>query len=629
MRARHSVFVRLSLGFVVGAAFAGGMAACGTGDDSSTPVPVPDSGSSSKADASVDSSTGDATQDVTTDTGLDSPTSDGSDAAKDGGDAGDGGGGGDGGDSGPVTATKIKHLVVVFGENISYDHYFGTYPSAVNNAGETAFTAAAGTPAANNLKTPLDPTKNFAAVTPAVDLLANNPTAANAANGTGAVNPFRLGPTEVATADQGHNYKPEQQASDNGAMDLFPEFTGTAGPPPDAGSALTKGLAMAYFDGNTVSTLWNLAQNYSMNDNSWTTTFGPSTPGALNLIAGQTNGIVQQNHSPLSASHAVDDGVGGQTMIGDMDPLGDMCSGAADQVTMGGKNIGDLLNAKGISWGWFEGGFDLSVTNTNGTTGCARETNPTVPGYAFTSTDYIPHHEPFQYYASTANPNHARPSSVAAIGKTYEADGTTKEPANHQYDSHDFFDALSAGNFPAVSYLKAPAFQDGHPGYSDPIDEQAFIQQVVAAVQASPDWASTAIVLAYDDSDGWYDHQAPPIVNPSSGAADALNSFDGGAGTCQSGAQQGDGGVPQTSLLGVPPGDGGSAVPVQGRCGYGTRIPLLVISPFAKKNFIDHTLTDQTSVLKFIEDNWLGGQRVQPGGSFDTIAGSIQSMFSF
>jgi phospholipase C len=68
---------------------------------------------------------------------------------------------------------------------------------------------------------------------------------------------------------------------------------------------------------------------------------------------------------------------------------------------------------------------------------------------------------------------------------------------------------------------------------------------------------------------------------------------------------------------------------VQGRCGYGTRIPLLVISPFAKVNYVDHTLTDQTSVLRFIEDNWLSGARVQPGGSFDTIAGTINNMFSF
>src|ERR1022692_1988404 len=104
----------------------------------------------------------------------------------------------------------------------------------------------------------------------------------------GAANPFRLAPWETTTQDMGHNYKPEQQASNGGAMDLFPLYTGTAGPPPllDAGvppAVATTGVTMAYFDGNTVSALWDYAQNYSLNDNSWTTTFGPSTPGALNL----------------------------------------------------------------------------------------------------------------------------------------------------------------------------------------------------------------------------------------------------------------------------------------------------------------------------------------------------------
>ena len=58
-------------------------------------------------------------------------------------------------------------------------------------------------------------------------------------------------------------------------------------------------------------------------------------------------------------------------------------------------------------------------------------------------------------------------------------------------------------------------------------------------------------------------------------------------------------------------------------------MPLLVISPFAKRNHVDHTLTDQTSVLRFIEDNWLNGERIQPGGSFDTIAGTLNNMFDF
>ncbi len=253
--------------------------------------------------------------------------------------------------------------------------------------------------------------------------------------------------------------------------------------------------------------------------------FGPSSPGAINLIAGQTNGVIPPNPAPIySSSHVIADGNGGLTMIGDIDPYGDVCSTSSETGSMAGKNVGDFLNTANVSWGWFEGGFDLTVTNADGTTGCNRATQPRAFTASESPADYVPHHAPFQYYPSTANPTHARPSSVAAIGNTLEADGTTKDPANHQYDTHDFFDALKGGNFPAVSYLKAPAYQDGHPGNSDPLDEADFVLQVMQAVQNSGDWATTAIVFAYDDSDGWYDHQAPPIVNPSfSTVADALN----------------------------------------------------------------------------------------------------------
>ncbi len=509
------------------------------------------------------------------------------------------------------TATPIKHVVVVFGENISYDHYFGTYPNAANPPGETSWPASTA-PANNNLVTPLDPTAAFAPIG-GLNLLGMNPNL-NATNGTGASNPFRLAAAQAWTRSQGHNYLPEQEAYDNGLMDLFPKFTGSAGPPPSSPPiASTTGLVMAYFDGNTLQTWWSLAQQGALNDNSYSTNFGPSTPGAINLISGQTNGfdLVHLSKPPamMSASHVVADGAGNFSLIGDTDPFGDACSTAADQNMFVGQNIGDLLNTKSITWGWFNGGFDLTATNANGTTGCARST-PQTPAGSSVATDYVPHHQPFQYYTSTANPTHARPSSLAAVGST--------DVANHQYDTTDFFATLAAGNLPAVTYLKAQAFQDGHPSNSNPIDEQNFAAKVVSTLQASQEWNTTAIIFLYDDSDGWYDHQESPIVNPSTSAADALN----GTGVCNSGKQQ-TGPAPATAL------NGAAGVPAQGRCGYGTRQPLMVVSPYAKKNYIDHTLTDQTSVLKFVEDNWLASQRIQPGGSFDTIAGPINGMFTF
>ena len=496
----------------------------------------------------------------------------------------------------PNQQQPIRHLVVIFDENISFDHYFGTYPSATNPPGEPAFHPAPGTPTVNGLS---------------AGLLTDNPNL-NPANLAGAVNPFRLDRSQAATADQDHNYTPEQKAFHAGLMDLFPLSVGT----PDATSPLgspetappgsplaTTGLTMGYFDGNTVTAMWNYAQRFALNDNSYGTTFGPSTPGAINLISGQTNGAVNflPSSGPANNSALVSDGSGGYTDIGDADPYGDVCSTSTKQMQMSGENVGDLLNKSGVSWGFFEGGFNLSIKNSNTTTGCNRSTTSTVTGV--TESDYIPHHQPFQYYPSTANPTHARPTSVGKIGYS--------DQANHQYDLLDFYSAVSAGNFPAVSFLKAPGYQDAHAGYSDPLDEQAFVVQVINFLQErSNDWAHTAVVIAYDDSDGWYDHQMSPIVNQSATTSDALSGTD----SCGSGV---------LALPGVAAG----TTHAQGRCGHGPRLPLLVISPWAKSNFVDHTGTDQSSVLRFIEDNWLNGERIP--GSFDAIAGTLDNMFNF
>jgi phospholipase C len=487
------------------------------------------------------------------------------------------------------TSTPIKHLVIIFQENVSFDHYFGTYPNATNPKGEPAFHARRGTPTVNGLSGAL---------------LNTNPNSLNTGitgNDGGATNPFRLDRSQAATNDQNHAYGPEQAAVHSGLMDLFPSKVGTAGPPPNAPPQIvkTKGLTMGYFDGNTVTAYWNYAQHFAMSDNSYNTVFGPSTPGLLNLVSGQTNGLSAILNAPSSSE--TDGGSGSLTVVGDPDPIGDVCSAPTrNQVTLSGKNIGDLLNDAGVTWGSFMGGFDLTVTNANGTTGCLRSST----GVASTTGDYIAHHAFFQYHTSTSNPKHTRPASLSEIGHN--------GPANHNYDSNDFFAAVKAGKLPSVSFVKAPAFQDGHAGYSDPLDEQTFVVNVINALQKSHDWDNTAVVIAYDDSDGWYDHQMGPIVNQSTSPQDALT----GPGAC------GDG----SNALSGP--DATATPHAQGRCGYGPRLPLIVVSPWAKRNFVDHTVTDQTSIIRFVEDNWLEGKRIG-GGSFDLLANSIDQMFDF
>jgi phospholipase C len=464
------------------------------------------------------------------------------------------------------TTTPLKHVVVIFQENVSFDHYFATYPVAQNPAGESSFVARPGTPSVNGL-------------TPG--LLTNNP------NST--FQPVRLDPSQNYTCDQNHDYTPEQQAFDSGLMDKFPEFTATPCTSFANLASLGAGVVMGYYDGNTVTGLWNYAQFFALDDNMFGTNFGPSTPGAINVTSGMT-GNADLKHSIDDSSGDLEFDVVNDSVIGDADPFYDDC-GSPDQTSLKGKNIGNLLNAKGVTWGWFQGGFTPSSV-TNGIAACATKTNR-LDGTP--ETAYSAHHNPFEYYATTANIHHTPPASTAEIGHN--------GAANHIYDLSQFFVALAAGNLPSVSYLKANRAQDGHPGNSSPLDEQDFIVTTINALQASPFWGSTAVIITWDDSDGWYDHVIGPIVNQSTSTADALT----GAGACGIGANT----------------PGGS----QSRCGYGPRIPFLVISPYARQNFVDHTLIDQSSVVRFIEDNWNLG-RIGPG-SFDQIAGPITNMFDF
>jgi len=457
-------------------------------------------------------------------------------------------------DSSHGAKSRIQHLVVIFQENVSFDHYFGTYPNATNPTGEPSFTPRNGTPPINGLSS---------------DLLTHNPNLAN---------PARLDRSQAVTCDQDHSYLDEQKAVDSGKMDKFVEFASGGscvnpnGSPAPSSYGRGRNIVMDYYDGNTVTALWNYAQHFAMSDNSYDTNFGPSTVGALNLIAGQTHGASLANVPGNTANN---------TVIGDPRPLMDDCASSfSNRISMSGTNVGDLLNAKGVTWGWFQGGFrNCAATHTN------------VGGVS--SKDYIPHHEPFQYFASTANPHHLPPSSTALIGQT--------DQANHQYDLSDFWAAVGAGNMPAVSYLKAPAYQDGHAGYSDPLDEQTFLVNTINGLEQRPEWSSTAIVIAYDDSDGWYDHLFSPIVSQSN---DPANDAVFGSGLC---------GTPAPGAY-------------LDRCGFGPRLPLLVISPFAKTNFVDHQVTDQSSILRYVEDNWdlgrIGNQSV------DAQAGDLNHMLT-
>ena len=484
------------------------------------------------------------------------------------------------------------------------------------------------------------------------------------------VNPRRYDPTavgDILTCDQDHNYTDEQVAFDNGAMDKFPATVGTGTGTSPTGAPCVAGDVMNYYDGNTVTALWNYAQRYAMSDNSFGTTFGPSSPGAVNLVSGDT-GDVDMAHvanGPSIATPAAPnadltpDGHGGFSLTSDAQPYWDDCS-TRDAVAMTGTEHRRRAQRRGrvlgLVRGWLPAHHELHrrIDRSRPTRPVHRHVHPRrvqerrlselgpplhepghlqrrPPGrsrvggtgqYGY-KDDYIPHHEPFQYYATTANPHHVTlptaadgsdtPAALATIGtdtQHYVNDVPQFDTPNHQYDTSDFdqlvaaigHGTMPASALPAVSFLKAPGYQDGHAAYSNPLDEQRFVTQEINALMRTPDWPTTAVIVSYDDSDGWYDHVYSGVTNPSQSVADALT----GPGKCGTAATQ--------------------LAAQQGRCGYGPRLPLLVISPWAKFDYVDHTRTDQSSIIRFVEDNW---HVPRIPGSFDNVAGPLDNMFDF
>ena len=306
-------------------------------------------------------------------------------------------------EQGFVRRPPIKHVVVIFQENASFDHYFGTYPDALNSDG-TNFAAKLHTPTVNGLT---DGNSQFFERT-AVGLHNFNPNmpvgTPTGLNPNGFANPFRMNRDQIVTCSNNHDYNGEQLASDSGLMDKFPQQNFKDG----AGCATDGSTVMGYFDGNTVTAMWNWAQRFAMSDNSWNTTYGPSTPGAINLVSGQTAGAVLHTFTGttkgatgqltdtvpgVSVTDAffvgptnpkvVADVVGSSTpqlvqtgtLVTDFDPYLDDCGNdrggtVANQNTVEftGRNIGDLLNQKGITWGWFAGGFRTAAKTNPATT---------------------------------------------------------------------------------------------------------------------------------------------------------------------------------------------------------------------------------------------------------------------
>lgn len=310
--------------------------------------------------------------------------------------------------------------------------------------------------------------------------------------------------TSLTTADLTHDQPHYSGSWDGGKMDKFAFEEGD--------------LAMQYYDtslsglatDNTswgISNLWSYAQQYALADNFYMSAMNSEPAQELYMVSA----TVHSNHNASAL------------------PFYDPCSAVEQEaqgagtisVPMTETNVGDQLTAKQIPWTFYQTNY---ANSQNGT-----------------CKDYVPQEDPFQYFTSTENSSNIQNFTMSG-----------------------FESVLSSGTLPSVVWITPDGAHDMHPGGGNILDGIEWLSQLVQAVKSSGEWQSTAIIVLWDESGGWYDHVPPPQL------ADT------------------------TSLPGGQ--------------GLGMRVPVIIVSPYAKTNYISHQQMDFVSILRFIQWNWNLGQ---------------------
>ena len=453
---------------------------------------------------------------------------------------------------------KIQHILVIYAENRSFDNLYGLFPGANGIANATS---AQYTQVDNDGKTlahlpPVwkgkDPDPAFPKDLPNRPFRIDGP-------------PINL-PLSVATRDLVHKFYQNQEQINQGRLDRYVAAS-------DAGA-----LVMGYYDGSNLP-LWKWAQEYTLADNFFTAAFGGSYLNHFWLVCACTpehrdapanlraqldgNFLKRKSESPASAVDgapifALDGDVttdgwsvnttqppyqpsrvppakGGDPRLADVSkhPLPPQSA----------KTIGDTLSAKGISWAWYAGAWNVALQDGMQDPAAPRKMiNTRADGAPY----FVTHHQPFNYFARFA------PGAA--------------DRGAHLKDYTELAASIDRGELPQVAFYKPQGTLNEHAGYADVLAGDTHIAEVIARIKASQLWASTAIIVTYDENGGFWDHVKPPV------------------------------------------GD---------RWGPGPRIPALIISPYAKRNFVDHTQYDTTSILKFITRRFglepLPGVRSQVG----------------
>jgi len=447
------------------------------------------------------------------------------------------------------TLARIQHIVVIYGENRSFDNLYGLFPGADGIEQASA-----------DARTQRDRDGSVLPVLPPV-WNANGPDfdprfGTKLSNG-----PFRIDgeparvPLSVPTRDLVHRYYQNIEQIDGGRNDRFAAVS-------DAGA-----LAMGYYDGSSMA-LWQLAREFTLADHFFMGTFGgsfmnhvwfacgcvaqyPNAPDALTSRLDAQGRLLRRAASPPSAlagpvqwerdGAITPDGYAINTTQPPYQPSGIAPAPGGDPQLADpsrkplppqeAPTIGDRLTERSISWAWYAGGWNQALTDSSQPGGASRGViYSNQPG----SVNFQPHHQPYNYFRRYAPGTAAR--------------------REHLKDLSDLLADIASDRLPQVAFYKPVGDQNQHPGYTDVLSGDRHIADLVRKIQASPAWSSTLIVVTYDENGGFWDHASPP-----------------------SGAGHGD------------------------RWGPGTRVPAILISPFVKKAYVDHTPYDAGSILRLLE----------------------------
>jgi acid phosphatase len=456
---------------------------------------------------------------------------------------------------------NIDHFVVIYQENWSFDGLYGLFPGA--NGLQNA--ALAGTiPQVDKFGNPLTTLPNPSTNPPVPGGLP--------------VGPFDLSaylqPSDH-TNDIIHRFYHQQLQIDNGVLepsngklDKFVTWS-------DNGS-----LVFSHFDATNLPE-GQLAQQFTLDDNFFHAAYGGSFLNHQFLVAAtapQWNQPIptgfQSSYDPtthtlvdskltIDGKYDVNTTFGAQAphpagipsnqllnVINDNHPFNP--DGSPDPTYT--PTIGDRLDtAPGgpVSWKWYSGGWDQAL---------AGQTDPYFTGL------FQYHHQPFAYYANYAPLN--------ADGTPNAQNDALLNPNAHLQDETNFFSDLASGNLPSVSFIKPFGPDNEHPGYADLLQGQQHVADIVHAIQNSPAWAHTAVIITYDENGGRWDHVSPPM-------RDAF--------------------------------------------GDGSRVPAIVISPYAKQGYVDHQQHDTLSILKTIEDRFGLQSLNQRDANATSLASDFQS----